>query len=83
MILRLSKYAWADYKGINIRMRTVFENDKNERWFIEITTGVVGENISGLSYHIYLELILKKIFTIVTQSRQVKSWTKWVLIYEC
>jgi hypothetical protein len=29
-------------------MRTVFENDKNERWFIEITTGVVGETFEWI-----------------------------------
>ena len=32
MILRLSKYAWGNYKYLNIHMQTVFENDKNEGW---------------------------------------------------
>jgi hypothetical protein len=36
--------AIADYNGVNIRLRTAFQNIKNEKWFCEISTGVVGES---------------------------------------
>ena len=44
MKLNLQEMAVADYNGINIRLRTVFQNVKNEKWFCEISTGVVGES---------------------------------------
>lgn len=67
MILKLEKMAYGEYKGINIRLRTIFQAN-NKRWFIEITTGVVGEK--------YEWLIISHLFRIDIEEDKNLNYTK-------
>lgn len=68
MIIRMTEMAWADYEGLNIRLRTVFKNNKNERWFIEVSTGVVGKPYSWL--------VISHLFRIDIEEDYKNNYTK-------
>lgn len=67
MEIKLQKMAYADYNGINIRLRTVFQAN-NKKWFIEISTGVMHEK--------YYWIIITHLFRIDIEEDLDRNYTK-------